>query len=154
MSDEDKEKIINSHKYFSVACFNAAWDLIDKNPRTELETEQMIHLSHASFWHWTEVPGVTKTNLSVGYWQLSRVYALANQGEESLFYGKRCLDIGLENQLEPFFIAYGYEAIARAYKVLQNWDQVTGNKEIAMEYIQKIMDLESKTMVIADLDTI
>nr|WP_309101745.1 hypothetical protein [Fredinandcohnia onubensis] len=44
-----------SHKQLATECFNKVWDLLENTNRTEYETEEMMHLSHASFWHWTQV---------------------------------------------------------------------------------------------------
>lgn len=152
MTDEQKEKIVNSHRYFSSSCFNAVWDLIDKNQKTKEEIETMIHLTHTSFWHWTEVPEVTPTNLSVGYWQLSRVYALVGNGKEALYYGNRSLEVSLENRLEPFYIGYSYEAITRAYEILHETALKKENLDKAMEHCEKITEEENKNLLKSDLD--
>jgi len=151
MSEDPQEKINNSHRYWSATCFNATWDLIDKSPKTSEDIEMMLHLAHASFWHWTQVPDVTQTNLSVGYWLLGRVYALAGKGGEALYYGNHCVDIGLLNQLEPFYIGYGYEAVARAYQILQKPEMQEESKRKAMACLEKITDEENKNLLIADL---
>ncbi len=69
------------HQHFSTHCFNGAWDLIDKPVRTSDENEQMIQLAHASLWHWSQRADCCEKNLSIGYWQLARIYALL--GEEN-----------------------------------------------------------------------
>jgi hypothetical protein len=94
-----------THKEMAINCFNAAWDLLDLHERTGQEEEQMIHLAHSSFWHWSQVEEHTPKNLSIGYWQLSRVYAVCGMGERSLYFAKCCEDISLKNHLEPFYIA-------------------------------------------------
>ncbi len=80
-----------AHRYFSAHCFNAAWDLLDKQERTPEENEQMIRLCLASAWHWTQRADCTPTNLSVGYWQASRIYAVLGQGDNARRYGQMCL---------------------------------------------------------------
>jgi hypothetical protein len=62
----------------------------DKTSRTEEETEAMLHCCHASFHHWTRVADATPTNRAVGYWQLSRVYAVAGMPAEAERYARRC----------------------------------------------------------------
>src|ERR1700687_1872237 len=64
-----------AHRFFSAHCFNRAWDLIRKSNRTTIECEQMLQLSQASLWHWTQRSDCTPKNLSIGNWQLSRIYA-------------------------------------------------------------------------------
>ena len=75
MSDFDPAKAHN----FSAHCFNIEWELIDKPERTPAENEQMILYALASLWHWTQRPDCSTTNLSIGYWQAARVYALAGE---------------------------------------------------------------------------
>jgi hypothetical protein len=65
-----------AHKHFSAACFNQAWDLIDKLDCTEADDCLMVALNQASIFHWMNRPDCTDMNLSVGYWQASRIQAL------------------------------------------------------------------------------
>jgi len=143
-----------THKQQAVNSFNAVWDLLDLNVRTNEETEKMIHLAHTSFYHWTQVEGHTAKNLSIGYWQLSRVYATAGLGERSMYYAERCLSISLENEIEPFYIGYAYEALSRANALLGHNDRSIEQAEKAMEYAKEVGDEGSKEMLIKDLEEI
>ena len=100
------------HRHFSSHFFNAVWDLLEKPERTPEEAEKMISLSHASLAHWRERTDCRPRNLSVGYWQLSRVYAVAGQPENAWRYGRLCLDIS--GGEPPFYNGYAQEALARA----------------------------------------
>jgi hypothetical protein len=142
------------HKELAVNCFNAVWDLIDLKVRTKEEDEKMIHLAHTSFWHWTEVEGHTAKNLSIGYWQLSRVYATAGLGERSLYYAERCLSVSLEGKIETFYIGYAYETLSRAHALLGDYDRSIELTEKAMDYAKEIVDEGSKEMLIKDLQEI
>ncbi|MFA9555725.1 hypothetical protein ACERII_00250 [Evansella sp. AB-rgal1] len=53
-----------THKQVAVNCFNKVWTYLGKQERTE-EAELMIHLSHTSFWHWSQVEDYSSQNLSV-----------------------------------------------------------------------------------------
>ena len=81
------------HKKLSADCFNRAWELLDKKERTAEENERMISLAHASPAHWRMREDCTDRNLSVGYWQLSRVYAVLGQGNNAECYGGLCLRV-------------------------------------------------------------
>ncbi|MDP4163454.1 MAG: hypothetical protein Q8898_10160, partial [Bacillota bacterium] len=116
--NETKENQTFSHKQLAVSYFNKVWDFLDQESRTFEEDEQMIHLSHSSFWHWGQVEDHTAQNISIGYWQLARVYAVVGQGETALRYAKQCVDVSVQANLAPFYIGYAYEAAARAYAVL------------------------------------
>ncbi|WP_146117912.1 MULTISPECIES: hypothetical protein [Pirellulaceae] len=65
-----------THRQFSTSAFNLAWELIDKPDRTPEEEIQMLSSAAASLWHRTQRDDVTNQHRSVGYWQLTRVYAL------------------------------------------------------------------------------
>jgi hypothetical protein len=143
-----------AHKFFSASCFNRAWDLIDKSNRTAEEDEDMIRLSLSSTWHWTQREDCTQQNLSVGYWQTSRVYALVGQAENAKRYGQLCLNASQGKDIPPFYLGYAYEALARA-------EAVAGNKEKMDEYLgearrvaDRVPKADTKKMLLDDLETI
>ena len=54
------------HRRSGANCFNRAWDLLEKKDRSGEENLQMLHLAHASRYHWGLVG--TPTNRAVGDW--------------------------------------------------------------------------------------
>lgn len=100
-----------AHEYFAADCFNKAWDLIEKSDRTLEEDLLMVALSQASLFHWLNRSDCTSKNLSVGFWQASRIEALLGRANEA----RRHADTSLRysQSLEPFYIGYAYEALAR-----------------------------------------
>jgi hypothetical protein len=116
------------HKEEAVKCFNATWDLIDKKGRTREDDVNMIHMAHASRYHWGQIG--TALEFSRGEWQISRVYSLLRMGESALFHAKEALRLCLDNGIGDFDLAFGYEAMARAYLIL-------GNQEDKATYIAK-----------------
>jgi hypothetical protein len=86
---------------------------MEKQDRTPVETDAMIHMAHASRYHWEQVG--TAVNLSRGEWQIARVYAIAGRSEPALYHAERNLEICLSNQIRDFDLAYAYEGLARAY---------------------------------------
>jgi len=107
--------IAAAHRYFAPHFFNRAWDYIEKANRAPEDDERMIGLAHASLCHWRERPDLTERSLSVGYWQLSRAYAIAGRPDEARRYGELSLRHAAG---EPaFYVAYAHEAIARAAKL-------------------------------------
>ncbi|MCJ8009172.1 hypothetical protein ACFFF5_20540 [Lederbergia wuyishanensis] len=143
-----------SHKQLAASCFNKVWDYLDKEVLSPEEKEEMIHLCHSSFWHWTQVEDHTRQNISIGYWQLSRVYAVVGQGESALFYAKRCITVGTSANLNPFYIGYGYEAAARAFSTLKQFEQCKEMMKQAHDYVEKIVDNENKQLLLNDLNSI
>lgn len=143
-----------AHRHFAVECFNGAWDLIDKTGRTEEEDEEMLRLSLASIWHWTQRKDCTPTNLSVGYWQISRIYTLLGQVENARRYGRLCLEIGQVQGVEPFALGYAYEALARAEMVASNRAEMEAYLQRARSVCETMTDEEDRQQLLNDLETI
>lgn len=145
---------IEGHKQIASQCFNRVWDFLDLQERTKEEEEQMIHLAHTSFWHWTQVEDHTPQNLSIGYWQIARVYAVVGNGEQSRFYAERCVEVSLQAGIPPFYIGYGYEALARGYMVLGQNEMALESFQKALIYAEEVVVLDSKNMLLKDLEEI
>ena len=152
MSKDPDFDLQAAHKFFAASCFNQAWDLIDKKERTPEEDEQMIRLSQASLWHWTQRVDCTARNLSVGYWQAARVYALAGRVEEAQRYGQLCLDNSKDEV--PFYLGYAYESLARAEALAGDQAQAKAYLEMARAEAEKVSDNEARQMLLDDLRTI
>ena len=104
-----------AHKYFAAHCFNRAWDLIEKKDRTPEDDRMMVALNQASLFHWSHRPDNDDKRRSVGYWQASRIQALLGNAIEARRYADVCLSYS--HNLEPFYLGYAYEALARATKL-------------------------------------
>ena len=104
-----------AHKYFAAHCFNRAWDLIDKKDRTPEDDRMMVALNQASLFHWSHRPDNDDQRRSVGYWQASRIQALLGNAIEARRYADVCLSYS--HELEPFYLGYAFEALARATKL-------------------------------------
>ena len=141
------------HKSLAAEYFNETWKLLDKKDRSDAEKELMIHLAHASLIHWMKVPDHSKTNLSVGYWQISRVYATCKETANALKYANICLHISLDESVSAYYEAYAHEAMARA------WTQLGDRKHAAMhlnkiqEFLPKIEEKSAKYLL-ADMKDI
>ena len=138
-----------AHKHFSTSCFNQAWELIDKPQRTDEENARMICLALTSLWHWTQRPDCSNENLSIGYWQVSRAYALAGQADNARKYGRLCLE--KSSAEPPFFIGYAYEALARAESVAGCQEPLREFLQQAWKYAEQIEDAGDKALLVNDL---
>lgn len=154
MMGEPEFDVDAAHNFFSADCFNRAWDLIDKPTRTPEEDEQMIRLSLASHWHWTQRSDCTQTNTSVAHWQTSRIYALLGQAENARRYGQLCLAASEGDDVLPFCRGYAYEALARAESVAGNRDKVKEYLQEARRVAETLPDPDTKKRLLGDLDTI
>jgi len=101
---------------------------MEKTGRTEEEDRRMVLLNQASIYHWLERKDCTAKSLSVGYWQASRIQTLIGDAVEALRFGNICMSYS--GELEPFYLGYAHEALARAY-------QLSGDTVRAMEHLTK-----------------
>ena len=141
-----------AHRFFSATCFNRTWELLDKADRTAEETEAMIACSLASIWHWRQRPDCTRRNLSIGYWQVSRVYSVAGQAQNAWHYGELCLRVS-EGE-EPFYLGYAYESLARAARLAGDADLTRQYLRHADEMAGQLPDGEEREMLSKDLNSL
>jgi hypothetical protein len=145
--------IHEAHKYFSAECFNRTWDYIDKNGERSLEENlSMLHTAIASLWHWSQRADVQPEQLSIGYWQVSRVYNLIQQPHNAKMYGM--LSLKYAQDLKPFYKGYAYETLARAEMILNNRFIMNVHLERAREMLAQIENAEEKHLLMQELGTI
>ena len=78
----------------------------------------MLHMAHASRFHWGEAPECKPENLARGEWQVSRVYAVLGRAEPATWHAGRCLEHCEANGIGDWDLAYAYEALARAHALV------------------------------------
>lgn len=140
-----------AHQYFSTYCFNQVWELLEKEERSSEENEEILRLSLASHWHWTQRNDYTPINASVALWQISRVHAVLGRAEEARRWAEQCLAVSRNNQLAPFYRAYAYEARARAELAAGNQDLAGSLLQEARTLAEQVDDPEEKQWLIQDL---
>lgn len=154
MTDNDDNKFDTSkaHQYFSADCFNKVWGYLDAKERSAEDSEQMIESAHASLFHWLQRDDCTVDNKSIGYWQLSRVYAVVGNGPMALYYGEKAL--AAADPEKPFMRGYGHEAMARAASVAGENTLSAEHLESAKQAAEKIEDDGDQKALLDDLATV
>ena len=151
----DRNQIIQRmHRRFSAECFNDCWALIDKADRSPRDVEDMILCSSASMWHWKQRNDCRPLNMSIGYRQLSRVYALAGRHDMAKLFGQRCLKAAIDGKTPPFYLGYAYEALTRAEIGLRNFQAAASDLEKAQAQLTRVTDTKEKGWLKADLDAL
>ena len=145
MADTTPFDITAAHKYFSAENFNKTWEFIEKGERTDEENMAMLHTAIASLWHWSQREDVTPEHLSVGYWQVSRVYNLIRQPHNARTYGLIALKHA--EKLGPQFKAYAYETLARAEMLVPNRVVMLVYLEKANEQLKLVEDEDDKLLL-------
>ena len=154
MTNKPDFDVAAAHRHFAASCFNAAWDLIDKSNRTAAEDEEMLRLAMASVWHWTQREDCTPENLSTGYWQVSRIYAVLKRAQDARRYGQMSLETSQAEGVGPFYRGYALEALARAEAVAGNRARMEDYLNQALQLADAIADAEEKTLILNDLKTV
>lgn len=134
--------------------FNQTWRLMEQEHRTRDDDDRMIHMAHASRYHWGQVPTATPAHMARGEWQISRVYCVLGRAEPALHHAQRVLDICLANGIGDWDLAFAYEALARASAVAGAMDDARGHTDKALAAAEEIVEDEERDLVLADLETI
>ncbi len=144
--------LADAHRYFAASCFNLAWELIDKPDRTPDEDERMTQHNQASLWHWSQRPDCQARNLSIGYWQSSRIHALLGRVDEAKRYAELCLAHTFAE--EAFLRGYAHEALARA--ALLAGDTAEGARQLstATAFAAQVTDDEDRQLLQSDLKSL
>lgn len=140
------------HRYFAAECFNEAWEYIDNHNRSAEQDLAMLQTSMTSLWHWTQREDATPANLSVGHWQVSRVFALLGQADNARRFAEASLTLAQGEG--PFYIGFAYEALARVEMVAGNRAKMNEYLAKAREYADQVEDLEDKEALVVDIGTI
>jgi len=132
--------------------FNGTWKLLSKKRRTKEETDTMIHMAHASRYHWGVVGGPKE--LAIGEWQISRVYAVVRRPEPALYHAERCLEICKAHGVGDFPLAYAYEALARAFAIAGRARERAACLKLAKAAGERIREDDDRTLFFNDLRTV
>lgn len=141
-----------AHRFFASECFNKTWDLMEKPDRTAADDRLMLALTHASIFHWSQRPDCSERNLSIGYWQASRVHALLGHAVEAKRLAETCLS--LSAGLEPFFVGFAREALARAALLAGDGASAEEHVRAALAAAEQIDKREDRELLLADLRTL
>ncbi len=141
-----------SERALAASLFNHVWTLLEIEPRTTDQDDEMLHAAHASRHHWGAVG--EPVNRARGEWQCSRVYAVLRRSEPAMWHARRCLALCEEHGIGDFDIAFAWEAIARAARVASDHPEADGALARARELAAGIAEEEDRELLLGDLATI
>ncbi|WP_448627995.1 MerR family transcriptional regulator [Geodermatophilus sp. URMC 64] len=136
----------------AVDLFNGVWVLMETEDRTPAQDDRMVHMAHASRYHWEQAG--TAVNLARGEWQCSRVYAVLGRAEPARHHARRVLEICQENGIGDWDLAFAHEALARAAAVAGDPEAVARHLADAREAAEHISDPEDRALLESDLASI
>jgi hypothetical protein len=138
-----------TQKRLGIELFNYTWTLLEKEDRTERESDRMVDAAHASRFFWEGVG--QPVNHARGEWQISRVYATLGRAEPALHHACRCLEICEQNRIGAFDLAYAYEALARASGIAGKAEMASHYTKLADEAAHQIANEQDRELVLSDL---
>lgn len=155
MTDQDTQNTpgaTGDERRMAVDLFNGVWRLLEKEDRSVEEDDRMLHMAHASRYHWGQIGA--PVNLSRGEWQCSRVYSVLGRAEPALHHARRGLEICRAHGIGDWDLAYAYESLARAHAVASDKDQARTWTEQALAAAEDITADEDRELVLSDLESI
>jgi DNA-binding transcriptional MerR regulator len=153
MPETDTKLSADEDRRIGIALFNATWTLMEKEGRSPEEDDTMLHMAHASRYHWG-ASGTDAAHLARGEWQCSRVYAILGRPEPCLHHAQRVLDLCQENGIGGFDLAFGYEAMARGHAVAGDPAQAREYTVHALAAAEDITEDDDRELLLSDLETI
>ena len=140
------------HRELGKELFNRTWTLLELEPRTREQDDELAYTAHASRYHWSRVGG--PQHAARGEWQCSRVYSMLGRGEPAIHHATRCLEICEAHGLADWDLAYAYEALSRAHRVAGNETEAALNKALAAQAGEAIADPEDREHFDSDFATL
>jgi ribosomal protein S18 acetylase RimI-like enzyme len=140
------------HRKLAAELFNGTWTLLEKQDRTPDDDTRMIHMAHASAYHWLQVG--TPLNFGRSHWLCSRVYSVLGRPEPALYHAQLAHDICTEHSIGDFDLAYAFEALARAHALAGNRGESAGWLERARVATADVAEPEDRELLVSDLATI
>ena len=152
MSDRpETQEIERWHRWMAIELFNRTWEVLESDRGPE-EDRELLATALASWLHWRRVG--EPRNFAVSDWQVSRVYAVLGDAGRSEEYGRASLRLAEENELGPFHVGYGCEALARAAAVAGDEEQRRSWLERARREAAGVADEEERALLLSDLETV
>jgi len=147
----EPQEVERWHRWMAAHFFNRAWELLELE-RTPAQDRELLATALASWLHWQRVG--SPVNLAVAAWQVSRVYAVLEDGARAEVHGRAGLEIAEEAALGPFYLGYAFESLARAAAVAGDGEQRGRWLDVARTAAEQVADHEERAMLLADLETI
>ena len=135
-------------RQIGVELFNATWRLIESRADDEL----MLHMAHASAYHWAVAPECLPENRARGEWLVSRVSALCGLVDAARLHAESCLGWCERHGLADWDLAFAYEALARAAALARDSEECARFVERARAVA--IEDADDRELLERDLDSL
>lgn len=132
-----KDFLKQENKRKAIEAFNATWDLIDKDERTKDDDKEMVEKALLSRKMWEQAGG-TVLNIVRGDWLISHVCSILKDGKNALKYANSCYVLTIKYNIDDFDLVFAYEALAYAYKILGDEENVANYLQLGYRAIDQV----------------
>lgn len=141
-----------TRRALAAGLFNRVWELLEQTDRTPADDAEMVDAAHASRWFWTAIG--TAKELSIGDWQIARVYSTLGRGEPAVHHARAALGFAQQVPEETWLLASAYEGLSRAYAVSGDRAAAAEWKQKALAQLDLVTDPDDREIVARDVDSL
>jgi hypothetical protein len=109
-----------AHRWFAMKLNNEAWDLLERADLSAVQQGQVVHIAHASCYHWIQVGNIV--NHCRALCLIANAEAAYGDANSALQYAASCLDAVYAQSLDhdaakpsDWDYAFAHDASARAH---------------------------------------
>ena len=135
------------HRTLAIETNHATWDLLGRTDRNEDDAARLVHVVHASAYHWSIAGDIT--NWARAEYLCSRVYSFLGRAEPALHHASRGAALTAAAGLGDFDLAYVHEAMARALACAGRLDEARVERDRAAAV--PVADDEDRAILEGDL---
>ncbi|GAA2101481.1 hypothetical protein GCM10009841_17240 [Microlunatus panaciterrae] len=117
-SEQDRSTDADWHRAQAVEANNSVWELVQRDPRSAEDDEELLRRAYAAGYHWDRAAGRGPQTAARADYMIAKALLLTGHPGASLSSADRCLDQCVRAGLADFDLAYAHEARARALRAL------------------------------------
>ena len=131
------------HLQFAKRCFSQAQAAILRKFRPLEEGEEILALSFASFYHWSQTPEFDVLQKLKCYILISKAFALFGDGDKAIKYGNQCLEICESANASGELYAMTYQALLLGAFIAGQVPRAMDYFRLSNKYANQMADEES-----------
>ena len=133
-----------AHRWFAIKLNNQAWDLLEKRELSAVEQQQLVHMAHASCFHWMQIGSIV--NHARALCLIANAEAAFGDPGSAMEYAQSCLDAVYSQSLyrdseqaADWDIAFAHDARARACAAVwrQEMARAVPDQQMAQQLFQE-----------------
>jgi hypothetical protein len=148
-SAEPAVDVAEFHRQLATELFSHVLELLERTDRNCAENDRMIHMAHASRFHFDL--GGTALNIALGEWQCARVHIALGQPDSATYHAWRYLEHAENYGLGPFHIAQAHAVLSAAF-ARTNAEEAAHHLGLAKETREHVSDPEELRYLGTEID--